>query len=258
MRKTLICTALVVASTVTFALSAEEKTAQEEENIKMLESMGLPTPGSGIRVVPRSTMNLTEEELLKGAKDDEEIRTKGYVNIYTNRARELLDLESTIKKTHALAKQNLSPTSTELRAHAQDIPLAFQYRGLEEKEGLRFTENSLHVIGSAPQGGFHKDKGGWSGITQFFKAPPIGVCAYSVMNVQAANSAARLAQEDVQYLVNNKATLTHVEGSESSGFVYSLKWYDEKNFHELECANMKYSQQTTDAVLQLAKTIDNA
>ena len=77
------------------------------------------------------------------------------------------------------------------------------------------------------------------------------------MNVKASNTAVQLAQEDVTYTINNKATiLMPVEGSENSGFLYFVRWYDEKNFHELECANMNYSREINEAVIELAKKID--
>ena len=77
------------------------------------------------------------------------------------------------------------------------------------------------------------------------------------MNVKASNTAAQLAEEDVTYTINNKATiLMPVEGSVNSGYLYFTKWYDENNFHELECANMKYSPTINQAVIELAKRID--
>ena len=78
------------------------------------------------------------------------------------------------------------------------------------------------------------------------------------MNVKASGTSALLAMEDVVYDVNNKATIVLVEGSEKSGFIYKVEWYDNENFHELECANMKYSADINDAVVELAKKIDEA
>ena len=104
---------------------------------------------------------------------------------------------------------------------------------------------------------FHKENGGWSGAAQFFVVKNIGTCSYGVMSVKASNTAAELAAEDVTYIINKKPTITTVEGSPNTGFIYKIEWYDNENFHELECANMKYSSELTISVTNLAKDIDN-
>ncbi len=76
------------------------------------------------------------------------------------------------------------------------------------------------------------------------------------MNVKASNTAAELAIEDLTYLVNKKATITTVYGSPSTGFIYKVEWYDNENFHEL--ANMTYSPNLKQEVINLAKNIDKA
>jgi hypothetical protein len=65
----------------------------------------------------------------------------------------------------------------------------------------------IRMLAAAPKGGFHEDKGGWSGASEFFAYPDVGTCSYSVMNVRASNTAAQLAAEDVTYTINKKATI---------------------------------------------------
>jgi len=120
------------------------------------------------------------------------------------------------------------------------------------------ARSNVTLIGVAPQGAFHEESGGWSGVAQFFDVKNIGSCSYGVMNVKASGISALLAMEDVVYDVNNKATIILVEGCEKSGFIYKVEWYDNENFHELECANMEYSADINDAVVELAKKIDKA
>ncbi len=257
MKKRLICVALMVISAATFALTAEEKVAQEIENMKILDKMGLPLPGSGIKVVPRSMMNLSPEEIQQGDKEMVEFKEKGYVNKYINRPHELLSMnEALVKKELMKSAGKTSDLSTGLSRDLNQIKLAFKFPA--KNQMLAAPSQDIHMLAAAPKGGFHEDKGGWSGVSQFFIYKPIGTCSYSVMNVKASNTAAQLAQEDVTYTINNKATiLMPVEGSESSGFLYYVKWYDENNFHELECANMHYSSQTNEAVISLAQNLDD-
>jgi len=259
MKKNIICVALIALSSATFALTPEEKAEAEKENMKMLAQMGLPLPGSGIKVVPRSMLGLTPEEITLGDKEMAEFKEKGFVNKYINRPRELLAITPTKVKREikeSVSKENDSYTG--LSANVNQMKLAFTFPGLNKNKSLKTFSDDINVIAAAPKGGFHQKLGGWSGASQFFTHKDIGACSYSVMNVKASNTAAQLAQEDVTYTINNKATiLMPVEGSDNSGYLYYVKWYDKHNFHELECANMKYSADINNAVIELAKKIDS-
>lgn len=258
MKKRMICLAFMALSATTFALTPEEKETQEKENMKMLAQMGLPLPGSGIKIVPRSMLGLTPEEIAQGDKEMIEFKEKGYVNKYINRPRELLSMTPTLVKKELKANANKESNGyTGLSPNVSQMKLAFTFPSLTKNKSLNATAADINVMAAAPKGGFHQELGGWSGASQFFTHKDIGTCSYSVMNVKASNTAALLANEDVTYTINNKATiLMAVEGTESSGFLYFVKWYDENNFHELECANMKYSPETNEAVIVLAKRID--
>lgn len=133
--------------------------------------------------------------------------------------------------------------------------MAFKFHGIPDDKSI-MPGSSIALIGVVPQGAFHEELGGWSGAAQFFDAKNIGSCSYGVMNVKASGTSALLAIEDVVYDVNNKATIILAEGNEKSGFIYKVEWYDNDNFHELECANMKYSANIKNAVVELAKNID--
>lgn len=251
--------ALIAISSTVFSLTPQEREAQEIDNMKLLAQMGLPLPGSGIKIVPRSMLGLTPEEIQQGDKEVAEFRAKGYVNKDISRPRELLKInQSYVKKTLMVASQKTGDEYTGLSKNINQIKLAFKFPGLTKNRHLAMSGSSeIQVLAAAPKGGFHADKGGWSGASQFFTYRGIGACSYAVMNVKASNTAAILAQEDVTYTINNKATiLMPVEGCDRAGYLYYVKWYDNDNFHELECANMKYSREINEAVIELAKHID--
>lgn len=244
---------LLLMSMYSYALSDRE--LQEKENMKMLAAMGLPLPGSGIHVVPRASLDLSEEALKKGAEEEEQMKTRGYIPSYTEYPKELLNFHLKVKE---IKEGELLPdTSTKLRRTVAEIKLGFKPKGFDNALVNAFS-GDITLIAAVPQGGFHDEKGGWSGVAQFFMEKHIGTCSYGVMNVKVSQTAAQLAEESITYDVNNKPTLSRIEGSEHSGFLYTLEWYDNENFHELECANMKYSKELTDQVLNLAKIIDNS
>lgn len=252
--------ALSLISLTAFAANQptpEQEKIEEQNRMKVLSDLGLPLPGSGIKLVPRSALGLSDAQLQKGAKAEEEMKTLGYAVVDTNRPQELLNFHNYSKTQFKLHEGNDRVTSTHLRQHIKDLKLAFKFTGVPQGNALAAGGN-ITLLGVAPQGGFHEDKGGWSGAAQYFDAKNIGSCSYGVMNVAASSTAAELAMDDVTYSVSNKATIITVEGNKASGFLYKVDWYDDKNFHELECANMKYSADTTNSVIALANDIDKA
>jgi hypothetical protein len=233
---------------------------QEEINMKMLAELGLPLPGSGIKLSPRVALGGTEAQLKQAQLEQEEMANQGYISKYTTRPKELLNINNEIKKQNRLFAASVSNSQfTGIRPDVKNLKLAFKLKSIKERPSLKSFVNSNQIImlGAAPQGGFHEDKGGWSGAGQFFTIKNIGTCVYSVMNVKASNTAAELALEDVTYKVNDKPTINRVEGNTESGFIYKVEWYDNNNFHDLECANMKFSTETNESVISLAKRIDH-
>lgn len=260
MKKKIILAALMILSTPLLALTSQERADAEKENMQILAEMGLPLPGSGIKLVPRPMLGLAPEEISQGDKEMAEFKEKGYINKYINRPRELLSITPSMVSSELKSRNNKDSDSyTGLSPNINKMKLAFTFPSLDKNKSLKAYSNDLNIMAAAPKGGFHEELGGWSGASQFFIYRDIGTCSYSVMNVKASNTGAQLAQEDVTYTINNKASLLlPVEGSDSSGYLYSVKWYDDVNFHELECANMKFTSLINDAVIELAKKIDSA
>lgn len=232
----------------------------KEERMKILQDLGLPLPGSGIKLVPRSMMGLPPDVIKEGEKSLREIKTLGYAIDKGPRAQELLSFRSRAQYEFKTLKNNESITSTHIRRNRNQVKLAFN-QSPSYKNIAHFRE--INTIGYVPFGSFQKkedglsDKTGWSGIVQFFDVKSIGTCAYSLKSVKASHTAAELALEDVTYAINSKATLTHTKGFPGSGFVYLVEWYDDQYFQELECANEKFSNEIKDSVINLAKKIDS-
>lgn len=213
----------------------------EANRMAYLESVGLPLPDSGIKIIPRSVMDLPKDILEKGAIEEQQMLTQGYINKDTSRPLELLNFKSHARMQF-LSQPIMGETSTGLRHSLKELHLGFKLKPIPIK-----------VIAVVPHGSFHPE--GWSGAVQFFDSGK-NSCAYAVMNVAVSHTAAELAQEDVTYAINNKATLIAVEGNKHSGFHYKIDWFDNDNFHTLECANMIYSKQIQDNIIKLATQID--
>ena len=75
--------------------------------------------------------------------------------------------------------------------------------------------------------------------------------------VTLTHAAAKVDEAVVRYDINHKVTTLNVEGNEQSGYVYTVDWKDSHFFRTLECATLTYSKDKTDAVITLAKRIDN-
>lgn len=237
--------ALSLLSTISFASIDDAK----EERMKILSGLGLPLPGSGIKIVPRSMLTMSDEALQKGLKDKKQMEDKGFVEEDTTRPVELLHFISHADLEFKQYANDHRDYSSHIRHTAEELKLGFTYKPID-KSLITST------IGFVPQGAFHANDGGWSGVVQFFEKKDIGICAYAKINVKVSQTAAQLAMEDVVYTINEKPTLIDTRGNNNSGFVYKIQWFDNENYHELECANMNYSKEMNDSIIALANQID--
>lgn len=218
-----------------------------ESHKKILEEMGLPLPGSGIKLVPRATMGLPADILERGKKDEKQLSRLGYVVDKSPRAQELLTFKEHAAVQFNLYADNNREQSTHLRQSINDLRLGFDYKTIPDS--LVYEK-----IAYSPQGGFHDN--GWSGVVEFFQSLEGSICAYAESNLSESHAAAELAMEDVKYSINNKPTLNTIRGTKSQGFVYKMKWFDNEAFHELECANKEYTKDIANSLIELANQID--
>ncbi|HHF7373992.1 hypothetical protein [Legionella bozemanae] len=186
---------------------------------------------------------------------NQEQQKNGYVQVAEPRAKELMELKYIAPTQIKKYKDTFSPISTHIRMSIDEIKLAYTFLGVPE------TDRNL-TIGVAPFGAYKQvkngDKGdGWDGAVQFFEKDGIGSCAYYEHNRILAQSGVELIKELVTYDVDNKPTIVLVKGTEQTGFVYKLKWYDQTFSRELECANTKFSSQIRSEVINLANRIEN-
>lgn len=232
-----------------FSFTDAEKDIFTQENIKVLQSKGLPTPDSGVELVPRSSLMSSDWQKQKDEKANLNQKKLGYVKEDSARAQELLHFDEVVKTNQAAEAKMYKPSDTHLRHSVSDVLMAYTYVGVPEAEMKEF-------LGIAPAGSYvNSPTLGWSGAVEFFRNS-IGTCAYTENNLRISHGAARIAQEDARKDVNGKITLVFITGTDASGYLYRVKWFDNNFIRELECANSKYSVNTIKAVIDLAKRID--
>ncbi|HHF7349621.1 TPA: hypothetical protein ACPSKE_002831 [Legionella feeleii] len=184
-----------------------------------------------------------------------EQKRSGYVKDKEPRAKELLDLENSSLYHKKKYRNVFSFKSTHLRETSDELKLGYTFLGVPKEE---VSVN----IGVAPYGAYKEvkngdDADGWDGAVQFFVKNGIGTCAFTEHNRKLARTGVELIKELVTYEIHDKPTIILVKGTQETGFVYKIEWYDSMFNRELECANSQFSQKLRAEVIELANRIDS-
>lgn len=216
-----------------------------EEHIKILKNLGLPTPDQRIEVI--SSDNTTGS--LKMIYDEKllEMKKNGYVNTTSDRAMEILNIKKSLKKQFVSRPSVMKKNNSEIRKNHNEIAFAYSYLGTPSSE-------IIEHYGYAPIGAYKET--GWTGGVEFYKTS-FANCSYMENNMLAANGAVRIYENEATKDINGKYTFIEIEGNESSGFLYRVQWFDDIFNRDLECATREYSVETRNNVINLAKKIDN-
>lgn len=134
--------------------------------------------------------------------------------------------------------------------------MAYTFVGVPESA---MTNN----IGVAPYGAYKQTKygdegDGWDGAIHFFENKNIGTCEFREHNLKLAHSGLELIKELTSYQINNKPTVILVTGDNTTGYLYRVSWYDNLFSRDLYCASKKFSNDTTQKVIELANIIELA
>jgi hypothetical protein len=226
-------------------LIADESIVLKNMN-EQAELHGLPKANSGIVIVPLAKMsgpeNMQQEELSHIAQQ----KSKGYYDSDAPYVKELLSIKDQAKREIKELKWKNNPYDTHIKEHISDLKLAFSFTGLP-------MVNRNNIIGYVVMGGWH---GGWTGVVEFFTDEKLGTCEFAYNNMALTHGADQIAAEAVRYDINSRPNILDVQGSEASGFLYDISWYNGVYDEELQCANMVYDSKITDRLISLAKEID--
>lgn len=192
-----------------------------------------------IKIVPLKSMafpaHLKNE--MQSFNDNE--KRNGFIKTENDYPRELL-----LMRNRSLRfSRSDDPAERELKQSASEIPTTFFYKSV--------VPNPIAYAGI----GIVSDKG-FSGIKEFFDGKKIGMCTLSLFSRQGVTQPIQLNEDGLRYDVNDKPTRVTIEGSHTSGFMYSVRWYDANFVRDLECANTKYDNSITNKIIELANKID--
>lgn len=220
----------------------------EEQKYEFFTKEGLPVPGSGVNLVPGSSMAKSITEKMN--KNALSISKKGYIEEENSSAALLIKIKELSASDLRANLDNHNPKSTHMRANAKEVHAGYDYNGIS-------SDLVSQVIGFSAQGAYIEDKG-WTGAIEFFEPNeiPETTCSYSQSNLKLTGGSANIAQEIVSHDVNKKLSIVEVIGNKESAFGYTVEWYDPNYRHILLCAQKEYSQETINKVVELAKKID--
>lgn len=248
MNKKIMYCAILLASSC-YALSDEELQQKRLEWSKnYLESKGSVVIDGGVKIVPAKDMASYKESKPVIDKIVHDTKKYGYVK-EDAQAQSLLTLKLRSDRHFKKNAVSLDPYDTNLKRSIGDIKMAYTFVGVPENE---VTE----IIGYAPAVTYIKGQG-WVGASQFFTKSEWGTCSYAENNIRLSHAAIIIPKETARYDINGKTTTVFVKGTESTGFVYSINWYDNTLFRELSCANEKFDSSITDSMIEMAKVMDS-
>ena len=131
---------------------------------------------------------------------------------------------------------------TNLKKNLKDLKLSFKFKDIPG------------AIAYSPLGS-RSDKG-WSGVKVFFNTKDAGFCAYSYMYIDSTHMTVKIDKSQIKTNVNEKPLFNEVSGSVSSGFVYSVNWYDKGAINMLDCVNEQYDVSINQKVINQVKQIE--
>ena len=203
-------------------------------------------PSGGVSIVSSSKIHVSEALKLDWERGNLERKENGYVSIYSNRAKELLNLNNTVKYKYAASLISKDKKSSIFRKDIKEISMGYKFKIIPNKHLLK-------VYGFAASNTYKK---GWSGAVEFFKSKKVGNCAFTENNVALTHQSAKVDDAILRYDINSKVTVVNIEGNPTSGYLYIIDWFDDNFFRTLECSNTKYSKNILNETIELARNID--
>ena len=220
-----------------------------KHQMEYLKNEGVPLPDEGVVLVDKEQLHMPAYILAKHQAEYAEIAKFGYAKQDSPRADELLHFKKIAKAQAKKYSGFQKPYSTTLRASVDEMQFAYTFVGVPKEE-------IAHFIGIAPVGKYEHGKG-WSGGVEFFDDKLIGTCAYTEKNLKITHGSSRIDKDIVTQQVNGKVTLSDARGSDATGYLYQVTWFDLVFERTLECANKKYSSDNMKQLIALANRIDN-
>lgn len=223
-------------------------TQQEKEYFR---SQGLPVPGDPVSIKSINSIKMNDEAKTSALNYVKEQKEKGYADKFSTNAKNLSEMpEIAQKEFETYTVGSLNAESTHLRRQSSELRFNFNYKPLA-------SEITQEVIGFAPESNYVES--GWNGAVEFFKwHEHNSVCAFHEVNIKRTGSSAFFPKEIVRNDINKKLTLVSAEGNPQSLYLYTVEWWDNTYKRILECTASEYSDDITNEVIGMAKSIDES
>jgi len=234
--KTNLIVAALLLPLATMASAGKEYTSQAE----LMKDM--PEIFSGVNVVSPSQMDYHEPNHLKALKDHQ-IKTLGYVESDSPSAKKLLEIKKYVPTSERQTQSD--PNFYWLRKNTSDIKLAFPFNGVTDP---------AYRLGFVPAG--TTVKSAWTGIAEFFEHKEFGTCSITLLHLQSSKMGVKMSKDDVSYRVDNYPTVTYLEGSKKSGFLYAITWATPTFSKTLECAKFIFDKSQMNKMIAYANTLE--
>lgn len=197
---------------------------------------------------PINNIQVPESVKAEIMKRQAEEKRKGFYENINPYAAYLLNFKNSLDKEIRLGNKN-DILDTNLKANLKNVKLAFPF----ELKAVNKENHLAYAVG----GSYLKDKG-WTGIKVFFDEPELGVCSYSYFNLKMSNGHVDISSKLVNPIVDNKESSKFVEGTPSTGFLYTVDWYTTDTMKLLDCASHDYDPEFLHKVIALANKIDKS
>lgn len=241
MKKILLAALILTLPSAVFAFTKYEYNPQPKRNQALL------TPGlaPAVIVIPLASMHLTPTQLKAMTDDVAQQKANGYVTQTLTYPAFLLRLG---QSSATDINKSTDPSGALIKSSLSKFKLSPAYQALS-------AVSPSDVLGFSV-GGLYLKNLGWSGMVEYFNAPDMGTCKYTIENLPVAKVTVYASAETVSYDIHGKVTDKYVQGSPKSGFLYLLSWFDRSYVQTLMCANTKYDAGIMDKMISLATTID--
>ena len=172
---------------------------------------------------------------------------KGYEESDSTFPHYLMALEEKQRKTWVDPALENKPSYSGIKKEKKNVPLTFIVKDFN-LPGLRIIGYSGMIT--------HTEDNKWTGLTEDFYIND-DVCVLSITDYRK-DGILIIDEQRIKYIVNNKPSTTYIEGSEKTGFIYSVAWFNMKDSlsYDLRCVNLKYDTSMIKKVISYANAID--
>ncbi len=213
-----------------FTASVTAQTA--EEFLKTL-----PEPFVGVKIVPAQEMSSLSTNEMR----NKQFKEIGYIKSDTENPKKLMEIKNRVPQ--GVMANAADPFNYYLRKNVSDIQLSFHYQPISREKLLGFAPVGTHI------------STGWTGVREFFEDKNFGICSLTKYHIINSKMGIRINADAVSYSVDSNPTTVEVEGSDNSGFIYTVSWVDSLFSNHLECAKSTFDKNMINQMTSFANQI---